>query len=92
MAGDLFCFAAASAARIAAQRFFVPAIIARLPAALNLRFAGAEGAPVSDFGSTDGRTAFRPEPGGLPFRAVEPISASIAFVNLSRSLSSKASM
>ncbi len=63
--------AAAFAALIGAQRFFVPAMIARLPAALIFRFAGAVGPTVSggfESCSTDGRTAFRPGPGGLPFR------------------------
>ena len=58
--------AAAFAALIAAQRFFVAAIIARLPAALSFRFAGAVG-PTGDAGvescSTDGSTAFRSGPG-----------------------------
>jgi hypothetical protein len=57
---------AAFAALIAAQRFFVPAIIARLPAALIFRFAGAVGPTVAggfESCSTDGSTAFRPEPG-----------------------------
>lgn len=66
--------ATAFAALIAAQRFFVAAIIARRPAALSLRFAGAVG-PTASSGfkscSTDG-TAFRTEPGGLPFRFVGP--------------------
>ena len=48
------------AALIAAQRFFVAAIIAFLPAAVSFRFGG-------ETCSTDGR-AFRPEPGNLPFR------------------------
>jgi hypothetical protein len=39
--------AAAFAALIAAQRFFVAAIIARLPAALSFRFTGAVGPAVS---------------------------------------------
>ena len=39
--------AAAFAALIAAQRFLVPAIIARLPAALIFRFAGAAGPTLS---------------------------------------------
>jgi hypothetical protein len=53
--------AAAFAALIAAQRFFVPAIIARLPAALSFRFAGAVGptvARVFESCSTDGNAAF----------------------------------
>jgi hypothetical protein len=66
--------AAAFAARIAAQRFFVPAMIARLPAPLSFRFTGAVDSTGSgaQSGSIDGRTAFRPEPGGLPFRLVGP--------------------
>ena len=63
--------AAAFAALIAAQRFFVPAMIARLPAALILRFAGAVGPTLTggfESCSTDGVTAFRPEPDGRPFR------------------------
>src|ERR1700733_3272828 len=54
--------AAAFAALIAAQRFFVPAIIARLPAALIFRFAGAIGPTVAgsfESCSTDGGAAFR---------------------------------
>ena len=62
--------AAAFAALTAAQRFLVAAIIARLPAALSFRFAGAAG-PAADAGfesrSTGGSTA-----GGLPFRFVGP--------------------
>jgi hypothetical protein len=57
---------AAFAALIAAQRFFVPAIVARLPAALIFRFAGAVGPTLAggfESGSTDGSTAFRPGPG-----------------------------
>jgi hypothetical protein len=55
----------------AAQRFLVPAMIARLPAALIFRLAGAVGPTVSggfESCSTDGGAAFRPGPGGLPFR------------------------
>jgi hypothetical protein len=51
---------------IAAQRFFVAAMIARLPAALIFRFTGAVGPTVSggvEFCSTDGSTAFRLGPG-----------------------------
>jgi hypothetical protein len=58
--------AAAFAALIAAQRFFVPAMIARLPAALSFRFAGGVGPTlVGGFepGSTDRSAAFRPGPG-----------------------------
>ena len=58
--------AAAFAALIAAQRFFVAAIIARLPAALIFRFAGAVGPTLAggfESCSTDGGTAFRPGPG-----------------------------
>jgi hypothetical protein len=86
--------AAAFAALIAAQRFFVPSIIARLPAALSTRLAGTVGPAVSsgfESGSTDGGAAFRPGPGGLPIR-FGPSRASIAFVNLSLSLTSKARM
>ena len=57
--------AAAFAALIAAQRFFVPAIIARLPAALIFRFTGAVGPTVAvgfESRSTDGSTGFRPGP------------------------------
>lgn len=57
---------AAFAALIAAQRFSVAAMMARLPAALILRFAGAVG-PTGSCGfescSTDDGAAFRPEPG-----------------------------
>jgi hypothetical protein len=63
--------AAAFAALTAAQRFFVAAMIALLPAALIFRLAGAVGptaAGVFESCSTDGSTAFRPGPGGLPFR------------------------
>jgi len=77
--------AAAFAALIAAQHFFVAAIIARLPAALILRFGGILGPTLAggfETCSTDGRTAFRPGPGGLPLR-FGPWRASIAFVNLS---------
>lgn len=86
--------AAAFAALMAAQRFFVPAMIARLPAALIFRFTGAVG-PTATSGvescSTDGSTAFRSGPGGLPFR-FGPSRASIALASLSRSLISKESM
>ena len=58
--------AAAFAAFTAAQRFFVAATIALLPAALSFRFTGAV-MPTDDEGfescSTDGVTAFRPGPG-----------------------------
>jgi hypothetical protein len=73
--------AAAFAALIATQRFFVAAIIARLPAALIFRFDGAVGSTVTsgcESCSTDGGAAFRPGPGGLPFR-FGPSRASIAF-------------
>jgi hypothetical protein len=56
---------------MAAQRFLVAAMIARLPAALIFRLAGTVGPTLAggfESGSTDGSTAFRPEPGGLPFR------------------------
>jgi len=85
---------AAFAALIAAQRLFVAAIIARLPVALSFRFAGAVGSTVAggfESSSTDGSTAFRPGPGGLPFR-FGPCRASIAFVNLFLSRSSRASI
>ena len=58
--------AAAFAALSAAQRFFVPAIIARLPAALIFRFAGTVGSTFAggfESCSTDGSTAFRLGPG-----------------------------
>lgn len=61
--------AAAFAALIAAQRFFVAAIIARLPAALIFRFAGAVGPTVSDgfeSCSTDGDTPFDRDPAISP--------------------------
>jgi hypothetical protein len=66
--------AAAFAALTAAQRFFVASIIARLPAALSFRFSGAVDSTGAggESGSTDGDTAFRLEPGGLPLRAVGP--------------------
>jgi hypothetical protein len=57
---------AAFAALIAAHRFFVPAIIACLPAALIFRLAGAVGPALAggfESCSTDGITAFRPGPG-----------------------------
>jgi hypothetical protein len=63
--------AAALAALIAAQRFFVPAMIARLPAALIFRFTGTVGPMLAggfETCSTDGGAAFRPGPGGRPFR------------------------
>src|SRR3984957_20791322 len=66
--------AAAFAALIAAERFFAPAIIARLPAALIFRFAGAVGPMLSsgfESCSTDGSAAFRPGPGVFSF-AVGP--------------------
>jgi hypothetical protein len=65
-AAEVGATAAAFAALTAAQRFFVAATIARLPAALSLRFAGAVGPTVAsgfESGSTDGSTAFRPGPG-----------------------------
>jgi hypothetical protein len=74
-AAEVGATAVAFAALIAAQRFFAPAIIARLPAALSFRFAGAVGPTLSggvESCSTDGGAAFRPEPGGLPFRFVGP--------------------
>src|ERR1700733_4717288 len=86
--------AAAFDALIAAQRFFVAAIIARLPAALIFRFAGAVGSTLAggfEPCSTDGVTAFRPEPGGLPFR-FGPSRASIAFSILFLSRSNRARM
>jgi hypothetical protein len=46
-------------------------MIARLPAALIFRFTGAVGPTLSggfESCSTDGVTAFRPEPDGRPFR------------------------
>ncbi len=58
--------AAAFAALIAAQRFFVAAAIARLPAALIFRFTGAVGPTIwGGFESSliNGVTAFRPGPG-----------------------------
>lgn len=58
--------AAAFAALIAAQRFFVPAMIARLPAALSFRFTGAVGPTLAggfESCSTDGSITFRPGPG-----------------------------
>ena len=58
--------AAPFAALMAAQRFFVAAIIARLPAALIFRFAGAVGPTLSagfESCSTDGCAAFRLGPG-----------------------------
>jgi hypothetical protein len=61
---------AALAALTAAQRFLVAAIIARLPAALSFRFAGAVGPAGFESGSTDGSTAFRPGPGA--FSVVAP--------------------
>jgi hypothetical protein len=67
--------AAAFAALTAAQRFFVAAIIALLPAALSFRFAGAIGPTVSGSGetcSTDGSAAFRPEPGVFSGGVVVP--------------------
>jgi hypothetical protein len=60
--------AAAFAALIAAERFFAPAMIARLPAALIFRFAGAVGPTLAggfESCSTDDRTAFRPGPGAF---------------------------
>ena len=57
--------AAAFAALISAQRFLVPSIIARLPAALSFRFgrfAGAAAAGGLESRSTDGGAAFRSEP------------------------------
>ncbi len=50
---------------MAAQRFFVAAMIARLPAALSFRLAGAVGPTVPGFEScsADGSTVLRPEPG-----------------------------
>ena len=69
-AGTAATGAAALAVLIAAERFFAPAMIARLPAALIFRFAGAAGPTVSggfESCSTDGSAAFRPGPGGLPF-------------------------
>ncbi len=74
LAGDALGVAAAAAAAAAfvaftaAKRFFVAAIIARLPAALSFRFTGVVG-PIVWGGfescSTDGSTAFRPEPGAF---------------------------
>jgi len=58
--------AASLAALIAAHRFFVAAIIARLPAALIFRFTGAVGPALAggfESGSTDGSTAFLSGPG-----------------------------
>ncbi len=58
--------AAAFAALTAAQRFFVAATIALLPAALIFRFTGAVGPTVAagvESGSTNGSTSFRPGPG-----------------------------
>jgi hypothetical protein len=63
--------AAAFAALIAAQRFLVPAMIARLPAELIFRFTGMVGPTLAggvEYCSTDGGTAIRLGPGGLPFR------------------------
>jgi hypothetical protein len=52
--------AATFAALTAAQRFFVAAIIARLPAALSFRFAGAVGPTVSADASPVRQTAVPP--------------------------------
>src|SRR5277367_1290542 len=67
--------AASFAALMAAQRFFVAAMITRLPAALIFRFAATVGPTLAggfETCSTDGGAAFRPEPGGRPFRFVGP--------------------
>jgi hypothetical protein len=71
--------AAAFAALIAAHRALVEATIARRPAALSLRFAGGLGAGA-------------PGASRIGIGTVGPLRASIALVNLSFSLTSKASM
>jgi len=74
---------AAFAALIAAQRFFVAAIIALLPAALSFRFAGAAG-------TTGGAGFGACSTGSGASDVVGPWRASIAASSLSRSIRSRA--